>query len=206
MVVLREGITVRSWIRRAAVAALAAVAASSISPSVVAAELDLGSTIIEVPDLHPVFVPVPLGSEAAPLPPLPYPAEWVYPPAPAPAPAPAVDPFGGRTAVLNCGHEPERRPNQIIILCGDGTGQFQNIRWTSWLDNTAEATADKVWVECIPACYNGIRRSKPARIVLHDVRHTNAGPTFSRITSHDDLGARTTTLPGFMHAGDHLFP
>jgi len=91
-------------------------------------------------------------------------------------------------------------------MCGDGNGRFQNVVWTSWRDDIAEATADKVWVECVPDRANGIRRSKPARIVLHDVRQTNAGPTFSRITSHDDRGARTVTLPGFMHSGDQLFP
>lgn len=91
-------------------------------------------------------------------------------------------------------------------MCGDGNGQFQNIRWTSWLDVSAEATADKVWIECVPACYNGIRRSKPARIVLHDVRHTSAGPTFASLTVHDDRGARTTTLPGFVYTGTHIFP
>lgn len=191
---------------RAASATLAAVAVAAFSPSAGAAELELGSTTIPVPDLQPIHVPVPLGSEAAPLPPLPYPAEWVYPAAPQPAPSPAVDPFSGRTVALNCGHKPERLPAEIIIMCGDGNGRFQNIRWTSWRDDVAEASADKVWVECIPACYNGIRRSKPARIVLHDVRHTSAGPAFSRITSHDDRGARTTTLAGFVHAGDQLFP
>lgn len=164
-----------------------------------AADVDLGSTVIQVPELAPIFVPVPLGSEAAPLPPLPYPMEWVRP-------APPFDPFSGRTVALDCGNQPERLPGKIIIACGDGNGQFQNVRWTSWLDGTAEATADKVWIECVPACYNGTRRSKPARIVLHDVRQTSAGPTFARLTSHDDRGARTTTLPGFVFSGEWIFP
>lgn len=85
-----------------------------------------------------------MGSEAAPRPPLPYPAEWVYPLAP-PAAAPPVDHFGGRTVALNCGHQPERLPRTIIVMCGNGNGQFQNVHWTSWRDDIAEATADKVW-------------------------------------------------------------
>lgn len=172
-------------------AALAAAVSVGIAPAAAAAEVNIGPFVVPVPDLAPVHVPVLAGSEAAPLPPLPYPFEWFRP-------APAFDPFGGRTVALNCGHDPERLPSTILIACGDGSGQFQNIRWTTWLDGTAEATAEKVWVDCVPACYNGIRRSKPARIVLHDVRHTPAGPTFAKLTSHDDRGARTTTLPGFV--------
>jgi len=171
-------------------AASAVVVSMAAAPAVVAAEVSIGPFVVQVPDLAPVHVPVPAGSADAPLPPLPYPLEWVRP-------APPFDPFGGQTVALNCGNTPERVPVTVIIACGDGNGQFQNVRWTSWLDGSAEATADKVWVECIPACYNGMRRSKPARIVLHDVRQTSAGPTFAKLTSHDDRGARTTTMPGF---------
>lgn len=177
--------------RAIAGAALAIVLSAGLAPAASAVEVNVGPFVIHVPELAPIPVAVPPGSEAAPLPGLPRPFEWVYP-------APPFDPFGGRTVALNCGNVPERTPSTIIIACGNGNGQFQNIRWTSWLDGTAEGTADKVWVECVPACYNGIRRSKPARIVLHDVRQTPAGPTFARLTSHDDLGARSTTLPGFM--------
>ncbi|UVE96418.1 hypothetical protein [Dietzia sp. B32] len=172
-------------------AALGAAMSVGLAPAAAAAEVNIGPFVVPVPDLAPVHVPVPAGSEAAPLPELPYPFEWVRP-------APPFDPFGGRTVALDCGHQPERLPSTIVIACGDGNGQFQNVRWTTWLDGAAEATAEKVWVECIPACYNGIRRSKPARIVLHDVRQTPAGPTFAKLTSHDDRGARTTTLPGFV--------
>lgn len=183
---------------------LAAALAVGLTPTATAAEVTVGPFVVQVPDLAPVHVPVPLGSETAPLPALPFPLEWDRP---APPPPP-FDPFSGRTLALDCGANPERMPPTIIIFCGDGNGQFQNIHWTSWQNDRAEATADKVWVECIPACYNGIRRSKPARIVLHDVRHTPAGPAFAKLTSHDDLGARTTAMSGFpFEPGDQIiFP
>lgn len=170
------------------------------------AEIDLGFAVIWVPDLAPVPVPVPMGSEAAALPQLPYPLHWDRPAPPAAHLPQPVDPFGGRTVALNCGTEPEKMPATVVIACGDGNGQFQNVRWTSWRDDVAEATADKVWVECIPACYNGTIRRKPVRIVLHDVRLTPAGPAFRNLTSHDDRGARTTTLPGFEFGGEWIFP
>lgn len=183
---------------------LAAALAVGLAPAATAAEVTVGPFVVQVPDLAPVPVPVPIGSEAAPLPMLPYPLEWDRP---AP-PLPPFDPFSGQTVALDCGHQPERMPSTVIIMCGDGNGQFQNVRWTSWLNDRAEATADKVWVECVPACYNGIRRSKPTRIVLHDVRHTSAGPAFAKLTSHDDRGARTTSMSGFpFEPGDQqIFP
>lgn len=184
---------------------LAAALAAGLAPAATAAEVMIGPFAVQVPDFAPIPVPVPLGSEAAPLPLLPYPLEWDRPAAP---PPPPFDPFSGRTLALDCGGNPERMPSTIIIFCGDGTGQFQNIRWTRWQDDRAEGTADKVWVECVPACYNGIRRSKPARIVLHDVRRTSAGPAFAKLTSHDDLGARTTAMSSFQfEPGDQIiFP
>lgn len=187
---------VRSFRRKVASAALAVTAAVAFAPAVIAVPLNLGSTVVEVPELAPIHVPVPAGSEAAPLPDLPYPLQWQRP-APAPAPAPAFNPFSGRTVALDCGHKPGKMPATVIIACGDGNGQFQNVRWTSWLNDRAEATADKVWVECIPNCARGMRRSKPARIVLHDVRYTSAGPAFAKLTLHDDRGARTTGMSGF---------
>lgn len=185
---MRPMIKSRWW--RAATAAFATAATVGLAPAATAVPVNLGSTVVEVPDLAPVHVPVPAGSEAAPLPPLPYPLEWVRP-------APAFDPFGGTTVALNCGGQPEKMPTTVIIACGDGNGQFQNVRWTSWLNGRAEATAEKVWILCKPACYNGIRQSKPARIVLHDVRHTGHGPAFAKLTSYDDSGERTTSMSGF---------
>lgn len=195
--------------RAGSTAALAVALAIGVAPVASPVPVDLGFAVVEVPELAPVHVPVPLGSEAAPLPALPYPLEWVRPaPVPAPAPAPAFDPFSGRVVALDCGGRPERMPHTIIIACGNGNGQFQDVRWTSWLNDRAEATAEKVWVECVPNCANGIRRSKPAKIVLHDVRDSAHGPTYAKLTSHDDLGSRTTSMSGFPFGpgDDWIFP
>ncbi|MET3861683.1 hypothetical protein ABIE38_002619 [Dietzia sp. 2505] len=65
------------------------------APAASAAEIHVGPWVVEVPDIAPVVVPVPMGSEAAPLPALPFPFVWAtpfVPPAPAPAPAAAPAP------------------------------------------------------------------------------------------------------------------
>lgn len=68
---------------------LASAALVFAAPAASAAEVQVGPWAVHVPDLAPVVVPVPFGSEAAPLPALPYPLIWATPvtlPAPAPAP------------------------------------------------------------------------------------------------------------------------
>lgn len=70
-----------------AAAGAATALLAGVAPAASAAEVFIGPFAIQVPDLEPVLVPVPAGSEAAPLPTLPYPLEWAYP-APPPPPAP----------------------------------------------------------------------------------------------------------------------
>lgn len=183
------------------------VIAVAAAPTAGAARVDLGSGGVDVPDIAPLVVPIPAGSEAAPLPPLPYPLVWsrdIH--SPGNGPTPVGDAFSGRTVVLDCSSSPQRMPDTIVIACGDGNGQFRDIRWTSWRPDRAEGTAEKVWVDCTPSCHRGIRRGKPVSIALHDVRHTGAGATFASLTSYDDRGARTVSTPGFPYRGDWMFP
>lgn len=70
---------------------LAAAAMLFASPAASAAEIQVGPWAVQMPDIAPVVVPVPMGSEAAPLPALPFPFVWATPfiaPMPAPAPPP----------------------------------------------------------------------------------------------------------------------
>lgn len=79
----------------AAVVGMVAAALLATAPAASAADVQVGPWVVQVPDVAPVVVPVPLGSEAAPLPPLPFPFVWATPfiaPAPAPAPFPAPAP------------------------------------------------------------------------------------------------------------------
>ena len=187
-----------------AVATAMAIAAAAAPPAG-AARIDFGSGGVDIPDTAPVVVPVPAGSEAAPLPALPYPLVWSRDHR-LPGHAPVGNPFDGRTVVLDCASSPQRMPDTIIIACGDGNGLFRNIHWTSWRNDRAEGTAEKVWVDCTPSCHRGTPRSRQVSIALHDVRHTAAGATFASLTSYDDRGARTVSLPGFPYRGDWMFP
>lgn len=67
------------------------------APVASAAEFQVGPWAVQVPDIAPILVPIPFGSEAGALPALPFPFIWDIPfvevpvniaPAPIPAPAP----------------------------------------------------------------------------------------------------------------------
>jgi len=77
---------------------LVAAAVLATAPVASAADVQVGPWTVQVPDIAPVVVPVPMGSEAAPLPAPPFPFVWATPVVPsaaapaalrAPAPAPA---------------------------------------------------------------------------------------------------------------------
>lgn len=69
---------------------LATLVALGAAPSVVAAEIPVGSGVIAGSNVAPVVVPVPMGSEAAALPLLPFPMVWAPQFIPAPGGAAPV--------------------------------------------------------------------------------------------------------------------
>lgn len=69
---------------------IAVAALLTAAPAASAAEIQVGPWAVPVPEIAPIVVPVPMGSEAAPLPPLPFPFVWAQQFAPASAPAPAA--------------------------------------------------------------------------------------------------------------------
>lgn len=89
--------------RPLAVIGLVAAALVVGAPAASAAEVQIGPWAVQVPDIAPVVVPVPMGSEAAPLPALPFPFVWAtpfVPPAPVPATLPAAAPVPAPARVV----------------------------------------------------------------------------------------------------------
>lgn len=120
--------------RSLAAVGLATVAALGAAPSALAADIPTGSGVIAVPELAPVVVPVPVGSEAAPLPMLPFPLVWASQllPAPgvvAPLPAPGVSPtpapvrrLSGCREAWDLGVAPIHRGSDYYHASMDGDG------------------------------------------------------------------------------------
>ena len=155
------------------------------TPTATAADVQVGSSTIAVPDfvppnfeLAPVFVPRPFLSSEADLPPLPYPLQWEA----------KYDRYSGSTVILNCIDAPERLPSNIIVACGDGN--FQE-------NHAATGTAEMVYSDCIPACYNGTIHRIPVYLTLHDVRNINGQQVFTHMTINDHGKIREQGISGF---------
>ncbi|AWH96407.1 excalibur calcium-binding domain-containing protein [Dietzia psychralcaliphila] len=114
--------------RSLATLGLAAVAVLGTAPSVTAAEMQVGSGVIALPEFAPVVIPAPMGFDAMALPLLPYPFVWslhfvpapgVAAPAPGPTPAPAPRLSGCREA-WNLGVAPMHRGSRYYDPSMDG--------------------------------------------------------------------------------------
>lgn len=114
--------------RSLATLGLAAFAVLGTAPSVTAAEMQVGSGVIALPEFAPVIVPAPMGFDAMALPLLPYPFVWslhfvpapgVAAPEPGPTPAPAPRLSGCREA-WNLGVAPMHRGSRYYDPSMDG--------------------------------------------------------------------------------------
>lgn len=99
---------------------LATLVALGAAPSVVAAEIPVGSGVIAVPDVAPIVVPVPMGSEAAALPLLPFPLVWAPQFLPAPGGTAPVRRLSGCREAWDLGVAPVHRGSEYYDPSMDG--------------------------------------------------------------------------------------
>ncbi|NXY95375.1 hypothetical protein HYE82_13455 [Streptomyces sp. BR123] len=78
--------------------------------------------------------------------------------APAPAPAPLV--------VVDCFEEPQVRPAEYLLACGDGNNRLVGLRWHTWGPATATATGTDMVNDCRPYCAAGRFRPYPVQVTL----------------------------------------
>lgn len=104
---------------------MAAAVLLSVAPAATSAEIPVGPWIVQVPDVAPVIVPIPFGSEAGALPPLPFPFVWDRPvvpvpapgplPAPVPAPAPVAAPAPAPAPAPVAAPAPRQAPSPTYV-------------------------------------------------------------------------------------------
>src|SRR5207249_779607 len=64
---------------------------------------------------------------------------------------------------LDClGGQPEVRPQQLILACGDGTVSAYDLSWSTWNDAHAVGVGTVEVVQCEPSCAEGTPHSYPA--------------------------------------------
>ncbi|CAL9614614.1 hypothetical protein SUDANB120_05722 [Streptomyces sp. enrichment culture] len=83
-------------------------------------------------------------------------------PARAPVPAPTPPPV----VVVDCFGEPQVRPEEYLLACGDGNNRLVGLRWTDWGAKTAAATGTDMVNDCRPYCAAGRFRPYPVKVTL----------------------------------------
>ncbi|MFE9259115.1 hypothetical protein [Streptomyces sp. NPDC006879] len=95
------------------------------------------------------------------------------------APAPAPDPV----VVVDCFSQPQVRPTEYLLACGDGNNRLVDLRWDSWGSRTAKATGTDMVNDCRPYCAAGRFRPYPVTVTLSNPEPWPDHPDVRRFTS-----------------------
>ncbi|MFB6615589.1 hypothetical protein ACIGFK_37375 [Streptomyces sp. NPDC085524] len=68
--------------------------------------------------------------------------------------------------VVDCSSQPQIRPEEYILACGDGNNRLVGLRWDSWGAKTATATGVDMVNDCRPYCAAGRFRPYPVSVTL----------------------------------------
>ncbi|AVH60578.1 MULTISPECIES: hypothetical protein [Streptomyces] len=66
--------------------------------------------------------------------------------------------------IVDCFWQPEVRPDDFILACGDGNSRLISLQWSQWLPNSATAEGINVVNDCKPYCAAG--KFHPYRVTV----------------------------------------
>lgn len=95
------------------------------------------------------------------------------------------EPEQAESVVLNCKHEPEVRPAEIVFFCGDGNGYVNDISWNSWETETASGSGTLNMNDCTPSCAGGTFVRTPVTIDISDPIGADNHFTLATVTYPD---------------------
>ncbi|MEU1202165.1 hypothetical protein ABZ446_38930 [Streptomyces sp. NPDC005813] len=73
-------------------------------------------------------------------------------------PSPSASPTGRpptRPVIVDCFWQPQVRPADFMLACGDGNSRLSSLRWTQWDANSATALGVNMVNDCKPYCAAG---------------------------------------------------
>ncbi|MBA4862257.1 hypothetical protein H1V43_12840 [Streptomyces sp. PSKA54] len=77
------------------------------------------------------------------------------------SPTPDPDPV-----LVDCFFDPQVRPDDFILACGDGNNRLVDLRWSSWGPAVAEARGVDLVNDCRPYCAVGKFHAYPVTVKL----------------------------------------
>jgi hypothetical protein len=81
-----------------------------------------------------------------------------------------------RVIVLDCFAQPQIRPSNYLIACGDGNNGLVSLHWTQWGPTSAVARGLDMVNDCQPYCAAGKFHSYPVTVRLDRVQPWRGHP------------------------------
>ena len=101
----------------------------------------------------------------------------------------------GTPVVINCGGQPDVKPQRITLMCGDGTSAVDNIVWTNWTAGAAQGTGTEYRRSCDPSCAQGSATYSPVTITLTGAAPPDFRYTSAVVTDQNTGRSDTSSLP-----------
>jgi hypothetical protein len=93
--------------------------------------------------------------------------------------------------VLDCFGQPQVRPSNYLIACGDGNNGLVSLRWTQWGPTSAVARGLDLVNDCQPYCAEGRFHSYPVTVRLDRVKPWQGHPKQQYTELHLSYTANT---------------
>ncbi|MFJ9963114.1 hypothetical protein [Streptomyces avermitilis] len=121
----------------------------------------------------------------------------------APPAARAVKQQPARTVIVDCFWNPNVRPADFILACGDGNSRLSSLEWSHWGLNSATAKGFNLVNDCKPYCAAGKFHSYAVVVRLDHPQPWKKHPQVQRYTqmslvytaNRPDGFERTVTYP-----------
>jgi len=102
----------------------------------------------------------------------------------------------GTPVVVNCGGQPEVKPQSIIFTCADNTWAVDKIVWTNWSAGAgAMGTGIEYRRSCVPNCAQGSATYSPVTITLTGAAPPDFRYTSAVVTNQNTGKSDTSSLP-----------
>ncbi|MFE6666593.1 hypothetical protein ACFVFH_23915 [Streptomyces sp. NPDC057697] len=102
--------------------------------------------------------------------------------APASVTASAQSSPSAHAVAVDCSSQPQVRPGDFLLACGDGNNRLVDIHWSHWGPASAVGTALDAVNDCQPYCAAGTFHSYPVVVRLDHPETWQAHPEQQRFT------------------------
>ncbi len=127
---------------------------------------------------------------------------------------PVTSSRGETTYLAECSAQVRvKRPETLVLACGDGGEMLQGLIWRGWGEQDATAAGELVSNDCVPSCAEGSDVRVPVTVRADELQDGDGVSLYRRLTVTTSDQARSGAgsqvvyqLPGFDEAGESVPP